>query len=158
MAMAESNRVLVKENTAGDAAVEGVLAGLVAGLISALLLILIGLIAGDSPGTILGRFDPSLAGNPLIGGLLHLATSAVYGMIFAVFFRLIGRRWSSAHRFGWLLGLLYGLLLLFIAEVFILSGFETMLAEFSAGALVAFHIVYGLTLGFALERSNRQQK
>ena len=153
--MDESNRVLVKEDTAGDAAVEGVLAGVVAGLISVWLLILIGLIAGDSPGTILGRFDPSLAGNPLIGGLLHLATSAVYGMIFAVFFRLIGRRWSGAHRFAWLLGLLYGLLLLVIAEVVILSGFETMLSEFSTGALIAFHIVYGLTLGFALERSNR---
>jgi hypothetical protein len=157
MAMAESNRVLVKENTAGDAAVEGVLAGLVAGLISALLLILIGLITGDSPGTVLGRFDPSLAGNPLIGGLLHLATSAVYGMIFAVLFRLIGRRWSGVHRFAWLLGLVYGLLLLLIAEVVVLSGFETMLGEFSTVAFAAFHIIYGLTLGIALERSDRRQ-
>jgi hypothetical protein len=77
-------------------------------------------------------------------------------MIFAVLFRLIGRRWSGAHRLAWLLGLLYGLLLLVIAEVVILSGFETMLGDFSAGAFAAFHIVYGLTLGFALERSNRQ--
>ena len=155
--MAERNGVLVKENTAGDTAVDGVLAGLVAGLISALLLILIGLISGDSPGTVLGRFDPSLAGNPLIGGLLHLATSAVYGMMFALLFRLIGRRWSGANRLVWLLGLLYGLLLLVIAEVVILSGFETMLGDFSTGAFAAFHIVYGLTLGIALERSHRRQ-
>ena len=155
--MAERNGVLVKENTAGDTAVDGVLAGLVAGLISALLLILIGLISGDSPGTVLGRFDPSLAGNPLIGGLLHLATSAVYGMMFALLFRLIGRRWSGANRLVWLLGLLYGLLLLVIAEVVILSGFETMIGDFSAGAFAAFHIVYGLTLGIALERFDRRQ-
>ena len=153
--MAERNGVLVKENTAGDAAVDGLLAGLVAGLISALLLILIGLISGDSPGTVLGRFDPSLAGSPIVGGLLHLATSAVYGMMFALLFRLIGRRWSNAHRLAWLLGLVYGLLLLVIAEVVVLSGFETMLGEFSAGAFAAFHIAYGLTLGIALERSNR---
>ena len=151
--MAESNRVLAKENTVGDAAVEGLLAGLVAGLISAAVLVLIGLLTGDSPGTVLGRFDPSLAGNALIGGLLHLATSAVYGMIFAVLLRLIGRRWRSAHRLTWLLGLVYGLLLLLFAETVVLSGFETMLVEFSTVSFTAFHIAYGLTLGIALGRS-----
>ena len=153
--MAESNKVLAKENTAGDAAVEGLLAGLVAGLVSAVVLIIFGLFTGESPGTVLGRFDATLAGNPLIGGFMHLATSAVYGIVFAVFLRLIGRRWGGAHRLAWLLGLVYGLVLLLVAETLVLTGFETRLNEFSTLAFTAFHIAYGLTLGIALERSNQ---
>ena len=156
--MAEIKRTSVKEITAGDAAVEGVISGLVAGLISALLLVVFGLISGDSPGIVLARFDASLTGNPLLGGIMHLATSAVYGIVFAVFYRLISRRWNGAHRLAWLLGLVYGLLLLVVVEVVVLSGFETRLDEFSTVAIVAFHIVYGLTLGIVLERSNNEQK
>jgi len=47
--------------------------------------------------------------------------------------------------------------LLVIAEVVVLSGLETRLDEFSTAVFFAFHIVYGLTLGIVLERSNNSQ-
>jgi hypothetical protein len=103
---------------------------------------------------VLARFDLSTAGNAVTGGMLHLATSAVYGIGFGVLYQLISRRWILSTRASWVVGVLYGLFLFTVAEIVLLSGFETNLSELSAFEFALFHIVYGLTLGIVLERSN----
>ena len=86
--------------TAGDAAVDGLLAGAAAGVAMATYLVVIGLVAGEEPTVVLARFDPSGAGAaaPLIGGVMHLAVSAVYGLLFGLIYRLTGRGRLAGRR------------------------------------------------------------
>ena len=104
--------------TAGDAAVDGLLAGAAAGIAMAAYLVVIGLVAGEGPAVVLARFDPSGAGaaSPLIGALMHLAVSAVYGLLFGLIYRLIGRGRLAGRAAGALMGLVYGLALLLVAQ------------------------------------------
>jgi uncharacterized membrane protein YagU involved in acid resistance len=62
----------------------------------------------------LGRFDPGAAASPLVGGLAHLAMSAIYGILFALSWRLLLSRWLGRVPL-WLTGLAYGLILLLAA-------------------------------------------
>ena len=105
-----------KNKTMGDTAVDGLLAGILAGLGMAVYLVLAGLLTGIAPAMMLGRFDPKQAGNWLTGSVVHLAMSGVSGIIFALLFWGLMRLRPSLARWGWLLGLAYGLVLWALAR------------------------------------------
>jgi hypothetical protein len=115
---------LVEEKSVTDSLIDGLAAGIIAGLGMGLFLILAEWVLGEAPASILNRFVPWENPTPLVGGLLHLAVSSVYGMIFGglvhVCLRLLRLKLPV-----WLLGLLYGLLLFLLAQFVILPGMQT---------------------------------
>lgn len=150
--MAERGNLTISRKSTGDSAADGVLAGLIAGLFSGILLVIIGLFSGDNPSVVLERFNVGMDGNAFVGGLIHMATATVYGIGFGVIHQVVNKRWSESENWSWLVGVLYGVLLLLIAEGALLTGFDTGLREVPFLAFTAFHVVYGLTLGVAMKR------
>lgn len=153
--MAPRQESLRNNKKTGDVAVDGLFFGLVPGIISGGILILGGLLAGSNPLTIFGWFDPRLSSQPLFGGLLHLAVSAVYGLIFALIFIGLNQLWKQAVTLGWFVGLIYGLLLLLLAEGIFLTGLNSDLQEMPIWLFVFFHGLYGMILGILTARSYR---
>jgi Family of unknown function (DUF6789) len=142
-----------RRRTAGDAAVDGLLAGAVAGVAMAVYLVAASLLAGEGPASVLARFDPVRPGSPLIGAVMHLAVSAVYGLLFGVIYRLIGRGRLSGRTAGALMGLVYGLVLLLLAQGLTLTGAGATLREIPVAQFAIAHLVYGLILGWLVARS-----
>jgi len=137
-----------KEKAWGDTAVDGLLAGLVGGLVMGLFLGLVGWLAGRSPLELLGHFDPAQAGSWLTGLLAHLAVSAIYGAVFGLLWGAVGRIRPSLVRWGWLLGLGYGLLLWLMALGLVLTAVGAPLAQILPWQFGLAHLIYGLALGF----------
>jgi hypothetical protein len=145
--MSTSNSVNVRPASAGDAAVAGLLRGLAAGLAMAAVFVVAGLLRGQGPAGTLAAFTLSgqpVAANALTGLLGHLAVAGVYGLVWGVAWRAIGRRTAIP---AWLGGLVYGLLLWGVAQVLVRS-IGASLALVAPWALLAGHLVYGLILGF----------
>lgn len=145
--MSASKPVDVSSTSAGDAAAAGLLHGLAAGLAMAAVLAAAGLLAGRTPASTLAAF--SLSQQPAVSsavtGLLgHLAVAAVYGLIWGLAWRVIGGRTAIP---AWLGGLVYGLLLWGGAQLLVRS-FGSGLAQLAPWALLAGHLVYGLTVGW----------
>jgi hypothetical protein len=141
--------------TAGDAAVDGLLAGAAAGMAMAAYLAAIGLVAGEGPAVVLARFDPSGAGaaSTLIGAVMHLAVSAVYGLLFGLIYRLTGRGRLAGRAAGALMGLVYGLALLLVAQGLASTSAGVPLREISGVHFALAHLIYGLVLGWLVSRS-----
>jgi len=142
----------MKSKTIGDAAIDGLLVGIGAGVAMVLLLLITGALSGVTLVTVLERFDPVGSYNLATGVLTHLAVSAIYGAIFGLLFLALVRLRPSLSRFGWLAGLIYGLLLYAIAQVGISAGADSGLADYSTTELLLAHAVYGLVTGFAIGR------
>jgi hypothetical protein len=149
--MTRTQPILRKESSTGDAAVDGLCSGIVAGTAMGLYLVLIGLLIGQGPAVVLGRFDPAGGASPLTGALAHLAVSGVYGVLFGLA-GYVAARWRRLP--VWLAGLGYGLVLLFLAEALImrLPGTGSALRETPLVHLAAGHLLYGLTLGLLMDR------
>jgi hypothetical protein len=147
--------VLARRHMAGDAAVDGLLAGAVAGIAMAAYLVVIGLVVGEGPAVVLARFDPSeaRAASPLIGAVMHLAVSAVYGLLFGLIYRLIGRGRLGGQAAGALLGLGYGLLLFLIAQGLVATPAAALLREIPTPHFAIAHLVYGAVLGWLVARN-----
>src|SRR5713226_7913083 len=94
--------------TFGDAAVDGLLAGIWAGLLMAAYLILAGLAYGDGILITLGRFDPAASESPVIGALAHLAVAGIYGSLFGIAGKVMGRTMHGGLARG-AAGAMYGL-------------------------------------------------
>lgn len=149
--MSTSNSVSVRPASAGDAAAAGLLHGLAAGLAMAVVLAIAGLPRGQGMADTLAAFTlsgQSVPSNALTGLLGHLAVAGVYGLIWGLAWRLIGRRTTIP---AWLGGLVYGLLLWAVAQVLVRS-IGASLALIAPWALLVGHLVYGLVLGL-LSRS-----
>lgn len=144
-----------RRHTAGDAAVDGLLAGAGGGIAMAAVLVAGGVLAGAGPASTLARFDPSGAGSasPLTGGLIHLAVSAVYGLLFGVLYRLIGRGRLAGRAAGALIGLAFGLVLLLVAQGLAATAAGAALREIPALHFGAAHLVYGAVTGWLVARS-----
>lgn len=145
--MSTSNSVNVRPASAGDAAVAGLLHGLAAGLAMAVVFVVAGLLRGQGPAGTLAAFTLSgqpVAANALTGLLGHLAVAAVYGLVWGLAWRAIGRRIAIP---AWLGGFVYGLLLWGVAQVLVRS-IGASLALIAPWALLAGHLVYGVMLGF----------
>lgn len=132
----------------GDAAVEGLLAGVAAGAAMAAWLVIAGLLAGEGPASVLARFDPGAAASPVTGALIHLAVSAVYGLLFGVIYRLAGRGRLAGRTAGALIGLAYGLALLLMARELISAPAGAALREIPALHFAVAHLIYGAVLGW----------
>ena len=144
-----------KNRGAVDAAIDGLLAGIGAGLIMILVFLIAGVLSGDAPADVIGRFDPAGSANLLAGTLTHLAVSAIYGATFGLL--LLGgvRLRPLLAQYGWLAGLLYGLALYVIAFGAIGAGVNSGLAHFPVAILLLVHIIYGFVLGLVIGRGWR---
>ncbi len=80
--------VLQQKKTVGDLAVDGLLMGMAAGLAMGGALLLLQLLDGVGPAGLLGRFDPANGGSVLAGGLMFLAVAGLYGVVYAVIYRV----------------------------------------------------------------------
>jgi hypothetical protein len=140
---------------AGDVAVDGLLAGLLAGVVMGVFLVLADWLAGISPADTLSRFDPAAEGSPLVGGLLHLALSGLYGVAFALLFRVLLKRWPAVGRWAWLVGVGYGLVLWLGAQTVLVTGISEELGNVPALLFALAHVLYGAVLGLMLARLER---
>lgn len=132
--------------SAGDAAVDGLFGGLVAGLLMAAFLILAGLAIGAGPGMTMSRFDAAEGTSPWVGSILHLAIAGVYGLTFALLYRMVVKRVP-----GWLAGLIYGAILFAIARgVLPASGSPLQAIPFWQFGVA--HLLYGLVLGILVSK------
>lgn len=151
--MANSNSVIHnRKKSIGDVAVDGLLAGMAAGVVMAVWLVLVGLVEGEGPAAMLGRFDPGAGGSPLIGALMHLAVAGFYGVGLALILRLLAGRGIATVRAVWLLGAAYGLILWLAARLVVLPGLNQALGDIAALNFLAAHVLYGMALGFLLGR------
>ncbi len=144
--------VLERRYTAGDAAVDGLLAGAGAGIAMAVYLVVIGLLTGEGPARMLARFDPAGSASPVAGALIHLAVSAVYGLLFGIIYRLVGRGRLAGRAAGVLLGLAYGLALLLVAQALTLTGAGATLRGIPTVHFAIAHLIYGGVLGWLISR------
>lgn len=139
----------------GDAAVDGLFFGLVAGMLMGLILTIFGLVTGESPAAMLTRFDASGQTSPWTGALLHLAVSAIYGILFALVWKIAR---PLLARLPLLIGgLSYGIVLFIVAEVLLLPGTQSPLLGIPVWLFGLGHIVYGLTLGWLMHRRSGNQ-
>jgi hypothetical protein len=148
--MTENHQLVQQHSTTGDAAVDGLFGGMGAGVLMAAYLVLVGLLMGEGPGTMLGRFAVGEATSPLAGTLSHLAAAGMYGVLFALVWRPISRR---AEAPAWLGGLAYAAALLIAAEVLILPVSDSPLRQIPPVHFAIAHGVYGVVLGWLLGRS-----
>jgi hypothetical protein len=144
--MTTDNSIQVHQSSASEAAVAGLLRGLAAGLAMAAVLVAAGLLVGQPPASTLAAFaidGQPLAANGLAGLLGHLAVAGVYGLVWGLVWRALGGRRAIP---AWLGGLLYGLLLWVVGQLLIRSA-GSALMQIAPWALLAGHLVYGLSLG-----------
>ena len=144
--MNNGKTIPVQKNAVGDAIVAGLFAGLLAGLVMLAYLVITELVAGHSPLAVLGWFASGNNGVPLLGGLMHLAVSGVYGSFYGLIRFAIPGRWRSRLP-GWLSGMLYGLRLFALAELFLLPGTGSPLLAIPAANFALAHLIFGLVLG-----------
>jgi len=150
--MTPSNSIQTRPVSASDTLISGLINGIVAGVGMLLWLLLAGMLAGDSPATVLERFlIPSQSPNPLSSIFLHLGVSAVYGGIFGILLRWLPPSIKRSP-LKLLAGLAYGLLLYLLASTVLLPGTNSPLAEIHALTFASAHLVYGALLG-ALTRA-----
>ncbi|RIK42531.1 MAG: hypothetical protein DCC55_08480 [Chloroflexi bacterium] len=138
-----------------DVAVEGLLAGFLAGGVMALVLLAAGLASGHAATTVLSKLAGTGHESALTGTVTHLAVTGVYGALFGVICCWIpvcsGRRVS-----GWLIGLLYGLLLWLVAIGLPRGGVDALVQILSPLHLALGYLLYGASLGWAVSRSGRR--
>lgn len=150
--MSSSQPLIQRRSSIGDAAVDGLLHGAIAGSVMAIYLIALGLVTGTGLVTVLTAFDLGQGTSPLRGAVIHLAVAAIYGMVFGLGQRLIGRGKSIGRRGSTLIGLAYGLLLWLITRIAFASGLNIALSNLPAVHLAVAHGVYGAALGWLAGR------
>ena len=84
---------------------------------------------------------------------MHLAVSAVYGLLFGLIYRLIGRGRLAGRTASALMGLVYGLALLLAgARADLHRRRRAAAGDLGRGFAIA-HLIYGLVLGWLVARS-----
>jgi hypothetical protein len=153
--MAEIKPITKTGISYGDTAVDGLLGGALAGGLMAIYLIIAGLIGGDGVGVTMARFTPPGNSSPLVGTVAHLAVSALYGVFFALALAIIDRIWPNTSKLSWLLGAVYGLTLWLAAEFIVLPAADSPLQMIEPLHFALAHLIFGITLGLIVGRSNR---
>ena len=153
--MRESKSLLYRGRKLSDVILDGLFGGLAGGVVMGVYLVLWGWMAGRSPETVLGLFDPGQSGVATAGALTHLAVSAVYGIFFGLLWWTL--RWSLHLAVpSSLTGIAYGLALLSVAKAVILPLSGTPLAEIPTLHFALAHMMYGAVLGWVCERTGAQ--
>ena len=154
--MTEINRTGVKTiPKVSDRIIDGLFAGIIAGVVMAGYLLVVGMIIGDSPTEILLRFALNEGDPALIGGLFHLAVSAVYGALFGLGFYALSRFWRRELPLWMasLLGAAYGFLLYTLALTIILPGTNSALSQVPQLHFAIAHVIFGICLSTILGRN-----
>jgi len=135
--------------SAGDVAVDGLLRGVLAGLAMAAVLVVAGLLAQLPVQLVLSRFDPT-GGNAAMTGLLaHLASAAIYGLLFALLTAPVAARLGSRLI---LAGVIYGLALWLVSRGLMASDLGAPLRVLPPVGWLLAHVTYGAVLGALLTR------
>ena len=144
----ESNQ----QSAASDLVLDGLFTGLLAGIGMGAALALAAAWQGEAPVVALERFSLEELTTPLAGGLVHLAVSGVYGLLFGLILQAIYPWMKHVGRGGILLaGLAYGLVLFALAWLVLLPEASPLRAIPPLTLAVA-HGIYGLILGWGLGR------
>jgi hypothetical protein len=151
--MSNSQPLIRARSSIGDAAVDGLLNGVVAGIVMAIYLVISGVLTGTGLGVTLSAFDLGQGTSPVRGALIHLAVAAIYGMVFSLLYRLIGRGRSIGRGGNVMIGLAYGLLLWLITQITFAAGINVMLNSLPAVHFAVAHGIYGMTLGWLIGRA-----
>ncbi len=152
--MNNSQPLIRVRSSVGDAAVDGLLHGMIAGVAMAIYLILIDVVIGTSLAATLSAFDLGQGTSSLRGALIHLAVAAIYGMVFSLIYRLIGRSRTIGRGASVIVGLAYGLLLWSITQFAFAVGISVALNSLPALHLAVAHLVYGALLGWLAGRGH----
>lgn len=142
-------QLVARNTTVGDAAVDGLLGGVAAGAAMAAYLVGVSLFGGEGL-AVLNRFDPNGA-SPVVGALMHLAVSGVYGAAFGIVFKWV-RRFNLP---AWLSGTIFGLALFAVATIVILPSSRSALAEIPVVHFAIAHAIYGLVIGIVVNRNSK---
>lgn len=143
--------------TFGDVTVDGLIAGVGAGILMAIYLVASGLLLGQGPGAVLGQFDPAAKPLPQIGALMHLAVSAIYGILFSLGRHRVARQPLSTRRSA-LIGLLYGSALFALAEVVLLRGTGSHLTDIPPVHFGIAHAIYGISLSLLVREHPGEER
>lgn len=140
------NIASTSKRSAGDIAVDGLLHGWLAGIAMGIFVAL----ALLRSGTRLAVTAPAL-GQPSLPvlGLLHLAVSGMYGVVYSFIWWAVGRR--LPRRAGGLEGLIYGFLLYALAVYILLPNAGAAVTALTPLQLLLAHLVYGFMLGWRLD-------
>ena len=150
--MDNSKSLVRARSSIGDAAVDGLLNGAIAGVVMATYLLLFGVAAGAGVAATLSALDLGQGTSPVRGALIHLAVAAIYGMVFSLSYRLLGRGRSIGRGGNVLIGLAYGLLLWAITQIAFATGISVALSSLPTVHLAVAHLVYGAALGWLAGR------
>jgi hypothetical protein len=154
--MIGSKRLAYSERKLSDTALDGLFGGLAGGVAMAVYLVVWGLMTGLGAGAVLGMFDPNQRNNAATGALTHLAIAAVYGILFGLIWWML-RRGLRLGVPAWLVGVVYGMLLLLVAKSVMLPSAGSALAEIPLLHFSVAHVIYGAVLGFLSERIGTRQ-
>lgn len=155
--MIESKRLVYTERKLSDMALDGLFGGLAGGVAMAAYLLIWGLMAGLGSGAVLGLFDAGQAGVTMRGALTHLAVASVYGIMFGLIWWALQRGLHTSVP-AWLVGIIYGVLLLLVARAVILPAAGSALAEIPTLHFALAHAIYGAALGWTIEQIARRAR
>jgi hypothetical protein len=150
--MSNSQQLMRARSSIGDAAVDGLLNGVIAGVVMAIYLLVSGVLTSAGLAATLSAFDLGQGTSPVRGALIHLAVAAIYGMVFSLLFRLLGRGRSIGRGGNVFIGLAYGLLLWAITQIAFATGINVALSSLPTVHLAVAHLVYGAALGWLAGR------
>lgn len=133
-----------RQNEVGDTAVDGLLAGFAGAVAMIVVLLILGWLDATPPAQMLRAFDATGNRSAFLGLLLHLATGGLYGILFSLGYRLLGR---SSRYLPYAAGIAYGLLLWLLARFLLLPTAGSTLLKLSQVDFSLAHLAYGLTIG-----------
>jgi hypothetical protein len=142
-----------KKKKISDLAVDGFIAGILSGMAMGVVLFLGEWILGGMAGEFLNLFSP-FANYPLVsGGLVHLAVSSIYGLVFGLVVFLVYKILRGRLPLA-VLGLVYGLVLFFLAQTAFVTGIGSALQAIPGWLFLLAHLMYGGLLGFLMGRKD----
>jgi hypothetical protein len=121
----------------------------------ALYLVVAGLAYGDGILTTIGRFDPAIGQSPAVGALAHLATASIYGSLFGLGSKHLGRRLRGPLARA-AVGAVYGLGLYAFATGVLLPAWGLFLQGVPAVHFAIAHLIFGAALGLLSGRAHVQ--
>lgn len=151
--MDKLNRNTMIRDKISNRAIDGLIYGLVSGVAMYLSMALLTLFMGEAPGDLLERFGIGGLTSPIQGLVSHLAVSAIYGIVFGALLWPLFKLFNTAKILNWLGGLSFSAVLLLLAQIAILPGTGSPLAQVPFWQWALGHGIYGLVLGGLFART-----
>jgi hypothetical protein len=149
--MEKVNTQLQHKSTTGDAVVSGLFGGLLGGAAMAAVIAGFSLLASQGI-SYLGSFSNGAPVPVLQGLLMHLAMSAIYGMLFGLIHHQA--KLALFQRLpSWLVGLGYALGLWAFAVTVLLPAAHSLILTLPWYVFFSGHLAYGLALGVGARRN-----